>query len=141
MGGGISTLRKKRGAKVSPLSHRLSLRGLLPNSLERELKSSEFLHYIGMIGFFVTIDLCYPHGMMECWNIGVVRIKSGKNRFSFSSCQPIIPVFHYSNIPLVVKRTLERSKILFSERNGTWATNPRDFMRFPTWRFHDVKPY
>jgi hypothetical protein len=32
-------------------------------TFERELKSSEFLRYIEIIGFFVAIGLCYPHGM------------------------------------------------------------------------------
>jgi hypothetical protein len=125
------------------------LKGLLPRSLKRTLNSSEFLHYIEIIGFFVPINLCYPHGMMECWNSGVVRIKSGKAvllvqkrspcgvdlpplhgaslritslrhkaKYSCPSAssppqadapqtfinvisihEPIIPVFHYSNIP------------------------------------------
>jgi hypothetical protein len=35
---------------------------------------------------------------------------------------PIIPVFHYSNILAGVKRALEWSKIIFGERNGFWAT-------------------
>jgi hypothetical protein len=33
------------------------------------------------------------------------------------------PLFHYSNIPARLKRTLEWSKILFSERRGIRATN------------------
>jgi hypothetical protein len=69
---------------------------------ERELNCSGFLQYIEIIGFFVTIDLCDPHGMMECWNIGIVRIKSGKNRFAF-----FFRSTHHSNILGAVRRTLE----------------------------------
>jgi hypothetical protein len=39
--------------------------------------------------------------------------------------EPIIPVFHYSNILAAVKRTLEWSKILFSERRGIRATDQK----------------
>ncbi len=67
-------------------------------SSERELKSSELLPYIEIIAFFVTIDLCYPYGMMEWWNSGVLRIKSGKNRFSFFL--PVNPSFQCSIIPI-----------------------------------------
>ena len=47
------------------------------------------------------MDLCYPHGMMECRNIGIVwRAEAPK---FFRSPEPIIPVFHYSNIPVTAK--------------------------------------
>jgi len=60
--------------------------------------------------------------MMECWNIGLVRIKGEKNSLLFLS---VNQSFQYSNIPIIlaiVKRTLEWSKIIFGERNGFWAT-------------------
>ena len=69
-------------------------------SSERELNVSEFLQYIEIMSFLVMIDLCYPHGMMECWNNGVVRIKIGKNRFIFfflSTHYSSIPLFQYSS--------------------------------------------
>ena len=53
--------------------------------------------------------------MMEYWNIGVVRIKSGKIRF-FSSVQPIIPVFHYSNILAGARQR----RATFSEISRFW---------------------
>jgi hypothetical protein len=37
-------------------------------------------------------------GMMDCWNSGIMGIKIGNNRFFVFFT--IIPVFHYSNIPV-----------------------------------------
>jgi len=56
---------------------------------------------------------------MERCNIGIVCIENGKKRF-FSPYQPIIPVFHYSNILVGVKRTLEWSKKYFEQRKASF---------------------
>jgi hypothetical protein len=42
--------------------------------------------------------------MMEWWIIGIVGIKNSR---CFSSCHPIIPVFHDSNIRAKVKVEVE----------------------------------
>ena len=48
-----------------------------------------------------VMGLCHPHGMMECWSIGIVR--RGEAPKFFRSLEPIIPVFHYSNIAVAAK--------------------------------------
>ena len=113
--------------------------GFCPGFPGGTLNSSEFLHYIEIIGFFVTMDLCYPHGMMECWNSGVMRIKSGKKRFAFfflSTHHSSIPLFQYSSwgeasFGMVEKiwlsseeRLFRRSRVI-SETKGSSGNRPR----------------
>ena len=45
----------------------------------------------------MTTDLCHPHGVMECWNNGMMGSKSRKNRF------PILlnPSLQYSITPIL----------------------------------------
>jgi len=49
------------------------------------------------------------HGMMEYWNTGVLGISAEINYFNCKKknfFQPIIPLFHYSIIPIVSEANL-----------------------------------
>jgi len=48
-------------------------------------------------------------GLLEDWNNGILVIKTKKLINSFSSSKPIIPVFHYSNIPCGLFPTFHHS--------------------------------
>ena len=73
--------------------------------------------------------------MMECWIIGIVRIKGGEKQiYFFLAGDPlfqysIIPIFHYSNIPARVKRTLEWSKKYFEQRGATFSEISQSSLR------------
>jgi len=57
--------------------------------------------------------------MMECWNIGVVRIKSGKNRFAFFfllTHHSSIPLFQYSSWGEANFRMVEKMFLSSDER-------------------------
>ncbi len=54
---------------------------------------------------------------MECWNSGVVRIKSGKRGFIFfPSYQPIIPLFQHSSWSEASFRMVEKISLSAEER-------------------------
>ena len=40
---------------------------------------SKILQLTQKILILVTFDLSHPHGMMECWNNGIVGSRSGKD--------------------------------------------------------------
>jgi hypothetical protein len=42
-----------------------------------------------------VMGLCHPHGMMECWSIGIVGTKIGNN--TIIVLLPLIPFFQYSS--------------------------------------------
>ena len=44
-----------------------------------------------------VMGLCHPHGMMECWNSGIMGIKIRNNRFFVFL---LTPSFQYSIIPI-----------------------------------------
>jgi len=47
--------------------------------------------------------LCNQYGMMECWNVGTMGIKNGKNHFLFGF-YPQNPSSHYLSIPIMPAR-------------------------------------
>jgi hypothetical protein len=81
-------------------------------SSERELNVLEFLQYIEIHRLFVTIWIsAIRYGMMECWIIGIVRIKCGKSRFTF-----FFLATHYSSIPLFQYSRLSEANFRMSEK-------------------------
>jgi len=47
------------------------------------LRCQKFYPAVGrkIIDLSMEIDLCCPHGMLECWNDGILSTKNGKDHF------------------------------------------------------------
>jgi len=47
------------------------------------LRCQKFYPAVGgkIIDLSIEVDLCYPHGMLECWNDGILGTKNGKDHF------------------------------------------------------------
>jgi hypothetical protein len=40
---------------------------------------------------------------MECWQVGIMGIKSGEDAFDFMALLPLNPFFQYSKYPIIQK--------------------------------------
>ena len=47
------------------------------------LRCQKFYPAVGgkIIDLSIEVDLCCPHGMLECWNDGILGTKNGKDHF------------------------------------------------------------
>lgn len=82
-----------QAAKVVPLSFFMNdtkIRSITNRAMiERlhwkvlSLRCQKFYPAVGrkLIDLSMEIDLCCPHGMLECWNNGILGTKNGKDHF------------------------------------------------------------